>query len=75
MSEALPMLIETIIDDLTIAIYCDENHSLSDELERNEHEIAEAKDIMMRFFQELKSRNLINLKDRTEVSKEEFLKD
>lgn len=38
--------IESLIDNITIDMYCDENHNLSDELERNEHEIAETKEIL-----------------------------
>lgn len=46
-------VVESLIDDVAIAMYCDENHSLSDELERNEHEIAEAKDVMQRLVPQL----------------------
>lgn len=46
-------VVESLIDDVAIAMYCDENHSLSDDLERNEHEIAEAKDVMQRLVPQL----------------------
>lgn len=71
----LAEFIEDTIDDVAIGMYCDETHNLSDELERNEHEIAEAKDIMKRFAPRLVSHLLEVAKEKSYDIHEDYYSD